>query len=219
MINFLTWNKAYAVFPQSTFINRNGVALRRLDEFFQSHAEKYKKRNYRISGLRSPDSRRSTSEIAEIRRPGDRLTWRIPFDTTGIEAPKTPDYVLEHSAFGFEQTKCDTDDFTLPYSITALTFEACVLRYRYTLPNCPDFFDSIQAKMDRLTFEELQKLPKTLRPRSYLRMIRNPWKLHRYRDGLFDRGTSRLTCYDEKIPAWYAEWERKTPRTARISMK
>ena len=125
MLNFLTWSKAYAVFPLSTFIHRHGVALGDLDEFFQSHAEKYRNRNYPISELRSQDPRRSTSELAEIRRLGDRLTWKIPFDTTDIEPPWKHDYVLENSSFRFQHKDSSTSSTPLRLMYT-LTFKPYV---------------------------------------------------------------------------------------------
>jgi len=216
-VNFLTWNKAYAIFPQSTFIHRHGVAVRRQDEFFGRHVEKYKKRNYCISALHKSDQRRSKPEFAQIRRAGDNMTWTIAFGTTGLERPKTPDSVLEYSAFGFVRNSTAVRS-GVPYRLTSFTFKACVLQYQYTRSGCPDFFVSIRAKLDQLTIEELQRLPEVLRPRSYLQMIENPWRLDLYRAELFVNGTSLLKCYDDQIPQWYAEWEQHTPRAAKLCM-
>lgn len=215
--NFITWDKAYALFPASTFLHRHGVALRESD-WFKPHAEKYKNRGYGISELRRrQDPRRSPSEIAEIRRPGDRLTWKLAFDITDIERPKKPAYVLEHSAFGFEH-HVDPQDGELPYFINAQPFGACVLQHQYSRPNCNDFFRDIQTRLDRLTFEALQQLPTSMRPPSYRAMVRDPWNLQHYRDELLDDGICRLKCFDDQIPAWYAEWERQSPSSIRISM-
>jgi len=216
-INFLTWNKAYAVFPQSTFLHRHGVAVRRKDEFFESHAEKYKKRKYRISELHESDQRRLRPEFAQIRRAGDNSTWTIAFDTTGLERPKTPDSVLEYSTFGFI-TNSTAVSPAVPYRLRAAPFGACVLQHQYTRAHCPDFLASIQAKIDQLTIEELQRLPEVLRPRSYLQMIGNPQHLDDYRAELFVNGTSILKCYDDQIPQSYAEWEQHTPRAAKLSI-
>ena len=124
MLNFLTWSKAYAAFPLSTFVHRHGVAFGNLDEFFQSHAEKYQNRNFPISELHSQGPRRSTSELAEIRRLGDRLTWKIPFDTTDIEPPKKHDYVLEASYSRFQHKDSSTSSTLgrLTYALTVETY-------------------------------------------------------------------------------------------------
>lgn len=216
-INFLTWNKAYAIFPQSTFNYRHGVAVRNKDNFYESHAEKYKRREYRISELQKSDRRRSKPEFARIRRAGDDLTWRIVFDTTGLDRPKTPDSILEYSTFGFVANTTAIRS-GVPYRLRAYPFEAYVLQYQYTRPDCPDFFESIQAKVDQLTMEELQRLPEILRPRSYLQMIANPVFLGLYRAELFVNGTSLLKCYDVQIPQWYTEWVEHTPRAAKLCM-
>ena len=216
VINFIAWNKAYAIFPRSTFILRSGVALRRLNTFSDARS-KYRQRSYSISILRRPDIPRYTSEIIEIRRPGDHLTWKLEFDTSGLGPPTTPDYVLEHCAFGFKRRSSCSDD-AVPYFISAATANACVLRHQYTRPNCPDFFSSVVPKFDHLTLEQLKRLPDAMRPPSYDRMIEKARDLDEYRDELFDNNTPRLECYDDDIPHMYAEWERRTPRSRRTTM-
>jgi len=213
-INCLTWSKAYAIFPQSTFIHRDGLAFGRQTELSESHVEKYRKRKYRISKLHTSDRRRLKPEIAQIRRVGDKWTWTIAFDSTGLKRPKTPDSVLEYSAFGFETQS--TAFHSAPYALKAFPFEACVLQHQYTHPSCPDFFESIQAKLDQLTIEELHRLPERMRPSSYIQMIGYPRYLGCYRDELLVNGTSILKCYDDQIPQWYAEWEQHTPRAAKL---
>jgi len=216
-INFLTRNKAYAIFPLSTFIHRHGVAIRRQDEFYESHAEKYTKRQYHISASRKPDQRRLKPEFAHIRRVGDNLTWTIAFWYNWLRTTKDADSVLEYSGFGFV-TNSTAVRSAVHYRLRALPCEARVLQHRYTRPDCPDFFESIQAKMDQSTIEELHKFPEILRPMSYNQMTESPRHLNLYRAELFVDGTSILKCYDDQIPKWYAEWEQHTPPTSRLCL-
>ncbi|KAL8691236.1 MAG: hypothetical protein Q9218_003494 [Villophora microphyllina] len=219
VINILTWNKAYALFPNTTFIIREGVALKKQDEVFQPFVEKYEKRNYRLTEMQKHDPRRSMSEIVEIRRPGDRLTWSIPFDTTGMEAPNTPAYVLEHSAFGFDNSRYRSPD-TCSYNIEVWSFEACILRYRYTQPNLDGPFRDIQRELDRLKVEKLQRLPADRQPpnRQFMMPDLDGGDLGRWRQELLDNDVPGLKYYDDQMPRWYAEWEQRVPPSARISM-
>ena len=41
----------------------------------------------------------SRREFARIRRPGDSLTWEIPFDTSGIQPAKSLDEIPENVSF------------------------------------------------------------------------------------------------------------------------
>lgn len=219
-MNVLTWNKAYALYPQCTFVLNSGVALRDQDMYFDSHAEKYRGRQYPISVLEEVDKRRSLREMTQIRRPGDSLTWKVPFDTSGITPPAKPDFVFEHCSFGFVDKASSGDDrrddeeyAPLPYCITAEDFESCVLKYHYTRPNHDDFFNGIKWTLDNLTRQELQKLPKERRPRCYDEMLENDWGLQYYRRQLTNRdGSYLLNFYDEKIPEWYADWEKSSSR-------
>lgn len=60
-----------------------------------------------------------------------------------------------------------------------------VFQYHCTRPDCSDFLERVQAKMNQLTIEELQRLPEELRPRSYLQTIENPRRLDLYKVELF----------------------------------
>lgn len=195
--------------------NQNGFALRKSygnDEFYQIHAEKYEKREYRIK--ENFELATSGAELSEIRRPGDHLTWKISLDTTHMNAPKTPDSVIEHSTFKLIGKPAADAAATVPYKIAADTFESCVLQYRYISPLSGDFFESIRTKLDQMTSEELKKLPEELRPPNYDGMIQNPRGAYHYRAELLDGGLCRLKCYDDQIAEWYAQWERRTPRLA-----
>ncbi|KAL9583902.1 MAG: hypothetical protein Q9212_002430 [Teloschistes hypoglaucus] len=223
VMNILTWDKAYALFPNSTFFTRKGVVLKKRDDVLQRFADKYEGRDYRLTEMERYDKRRNTAEIAEIRRPGDRLTWSIPFDTAGIGPPKTPTFVLEHSAFGFERRASPPRE-CCTYAIIASPFESCVLRYQFTRPRHVDsndaatFFAKMQAKLDDLTVQELGRLPVDLRPPSDTLMRQERADLGRFREELFDNDIPRLSCHDDQIPQWYADWERMVHPSGRICM-
>ena len=93
MINFLAWDKAYAIFPRSTFIHRDGVGLSRSSYNPGIHAAKYERRGYAVLKNYSRELVASMPDIAQVRRPGDCLTWAIPFDTFGIQPAGIPSSV------------------------------------------------------------------------------------------------------------------------------
>ncbi|KAL8957142.1 MAG: hypothetical protein Q9183_006138, partial [Haloplaca sp. 2 TL-2023] len=217
VMNIISSNKAYALFPHSTFISQNGVVLRKQDDVFQEIVQKYKKRNYCLSELRPKDPRRWTREIVDFRRPADCRTWTISFDGAGVECPKTPDFVLEHSGFGFRS--CNKGPSCCTYRIRASKFSDHMFQHSYTIPDALWFFNAIKGKLERLE-------------RSHFIEARERLHLADYDDSIYD-GTSPWEWFwesvmletmppdkyfDDEIPKWYAEWEQQTPPSARISM-
>ena len=95
VINVIFWSKAYALFPYSTFICRDGLLLKKRNEYFQNQLEKYQQRGWATEESAPVDDKERRREFARIRRVGDRLSFIVPFDTSGIAPPRVPDAVLE----------------------------------------------------------------------------------------------------------------------------
>ncbi|KAL8992729.1 MAG: hypothetical protein Q9169_006881 [Polycauliona sp. 2 TL-2023] len=94
-LNFITWNKAYSVFPLTTFIHKRGHLLRHeIDADNRRLVNKYKQRGWDIQGIIRPEDQRVNHPFQQHRRIGDKYTWMIPVDIDKIEGSSTPDTVL-----------------------------------------------------------------------------------------------------------------------------
>lgn len=106
IMNFITWNKAYSIFPNITFVRHKTVPLRALDHLEQPYYIKYRERGFDL------EPRVSTREKGEFvirpgasyaqRRIGDRYTWTIKLDTKDVE-PATPDHLFESNSFSISE--------------------------------------------------------------------------------------------------------------------
>lgn len=81
VMNFLTWNKAYCVFPRTTFVRRGMWLTNPTELFWQEWMAVVK---YEQRGWEELDSVEE-AEKREGRRVGDSMTWVIPFPTEGME--------------------------------------------------------------------------------------------------------------------------------------
>jgi hypothetical protein len=124
-INFISWNKAYSIFPGRMFPEHSTI---------RPLMPKLGSANYLdccewfVELLSSRPRRRS--EIGRKRRVGDRCCWMIALDTLSIVPSSTPDYVLESCSFRYLLA----DPSYGRYSIFADVFRSSVLQYRYGIP-------------------------------------------------------------------------------------
>jgi hypothetical protein len=71
-------------------------------------------------------------EFGHVRSFGDKHSWVIDLDRTGITPSSIPDAVLDNATFGVDSTKEDsvTTCFKLQYQL----FQSCVLKHDYICP-------------------------------------------------------------------------------------
>lgn len=135
VVNFFSWNKAYAVYSMLTMVDQKGYLLRsphHKRREFRKSVTKYTRRGWKFRGLDWPaKSRFSNLPVHNSRRIGDRLSWIIPFNTDCVEQSKTPDHVLEYADFTIR-----TDPIrrgTLKYFLVEFSqYTAAGLKYSYT---------------------------------------------------------------------------------------
>ena len=204
VMNVISWNKAYAVFPYSTFVRYDGLLLKDLNEYFTKQIEKYHHRGWSIEESPVEDDRLLRCELARTGRIGDRFTIVIPFDTKSMDPPRVPDTVLEHGTFHAERPTIA--GVLQPHSIHARAFGACVLKHTYSCGDRSDFWSAIETKLDNLALEELQKLPESLRPADHFRLTQNR-RGFRVLHNILLRDNIELKKYDEELPRWFSEWE------------
>ena len=222
VVNVISWNKAYAVFPQPSFVHHRTYLLKNMTDHFGRLLCKYGKRGWTSQGTLWLEDEASHKSMLEPRRLGDKWSWTIPFDQTGVSRPSTPDSVLEFSTFDLDK---QTHSQPNPghYIIQARVFRSVALKYHYVIPtryrNEREFWIEFAApKLESLSMMELWKMPPELRPARVQDKIDEAWSgahdpnpansvsLYTLEGNLRDL---QLPCYDHEILGWYAEWEKK----------
>lgn len=213
-VNFLSWNKAYSVFPLPTFIQYNSYLLQPWDdEGVKVAARDDSQRGWNVQGVMWAEEKHRNHPIRERRRVGDRYTWIIPFDTRKVEWSKTPDYVLEHGCFTMDQTS-DHDDESYDQDrgdVRSYTIEATVLKskvLKYTYP-CGDvrMRDFIFRRLHSSTILELHMLDPAQRPANYNQILANPGNIDRALRN-FDPPAS-WKYRDDQLPKWCEAFEKR----------
>lgn len=219
VVNVISWNKAYALFPQPSFVYHKSYLLKDMNDYIGRLLAKYDERGWKCYDILWPEDEVSNRSMIVDRRLGDRHTWTIPLDTSGVARPAIPDMVLEYSTFRLE--KCPKKNPDLGhYKIKPRHFDSMVLKHSYLTSNLrhteKEFWMSFAGpRLERLSYLELCKIPPSRRPR-------------RIQDAMDDvqagpgacfcvlkhhLGSLQLPTYDFEIPKWYAEWERQREST------
>ena len=189
-----------------------------MNDYFGKLLAKYEMRGWKSQDILWPEDEASHSSITEYRRVGDRWTWIIPLDNTGVDGPDTPDTVLEYSTFLLRKNS----GYHLGHYISmAHKFSSLVLKYKYVNSHGVGFSskfwpDFAGPRLERLSLIELFKIPPPSRPQPIedvlntavdfdQRMTR--LKLFNLRSDIAENGIE-LPSYDHEIPGWYAQWEK-----------
>jgi hypothetical protein len=90
IMNVITWNRAYCLFPHTTFVERGMCALRTYLRKSEKEAMvKYSQRGWPVLDW-SP-----LPELQAARRVGDSMTWVIPFETCPVGEVPAEDKEVE----------------------------------------------------------------------------------------------------------------------------
>ncbi|KAI1367179.1 hypothetical protein F5Y08DRAFT_336848 [Xylaria arbuscula] len=139
VVNFITWNKAYCIFPRATLLFDEMVTLTTHSDYNVPLYNKYSKRGWRLRtrpiNLADTAENCSPRDIYPLgsclnsdRRIGSKDTWTMKLGTAGVARPPQPDSVLEYSTFSVEVVRESTypwEDFDNPLPSNSL-------RYQYT---------------------------------------------------------------------------------------
>lgn len=196
VVNVITWNKAFSVFPLVTFIQKRGYMLQPSDDYFMSLVVKYTQRGWKIQETMWPEDHRVNHPLRRYRRIGDRYSWRIPLDISNVKWSKTPDAVLEFAQFGLS---CSEGS----YDVLAMVYKSHAQQYRYTYSD-PIWCRFLGRRVTRLTGFELRKSAANLRPPDFQQMVKEE-TIHRIE---LDKPCT-WTYWDSEIPKWYEAWEEK----------
>lgn len=215
VVNVITWNKAYAIFPLITFVRHKGYMLKPSHNYFATLQVKYAERGWRSQLVQWPAEAMSNSPIRSVRRVGDQYTWMIALDTNDIEQSKTPDLVIEYAAFGLSMQDNDNGIQHPYYLVTAPSFQSHALQYNYTYDGTSDWVYFLGRTLQNLIVARVRKMEPSARPPNFEEGVRN---IASYRDTLGNllanfHKPDKWTFWDEEIPRWYEVW-RKAQRKA-----
>ncbi|KEQ59056.1 uncharacterized protein M437DRAFT_88006 [Aureobasidium melanogenum CBS 110374] len=216
-VNIITWNKAYCMFPNVTFVDRRMYFLHTPDEAMGQILSKYSAHGWRTSDWVDYDQARGCNKAGireNFRRVGDSSTWVIPLNLYKIRTPSQPDSVLESCTFqvfpdsgpsGSLHTGLKT------FGIGAQTFSCCMLKYTYTF-HAPDtsWMVFLREKISRMVMLEVLKtgdadlIASTRRP-DFMSGGYRDCPLLRWRPR-FERPDG-WECVDHMLPAWLEEWK------------
>ena len=171
VVNFMSWNKAYSVFPLSTFVQYKGCELGargRLSSFLKEYFG-YPLRGWDMQELMRLEEKRLNHPIRKYRQVGDGFTWIIPFDTEHVQGSKLPDYVLDYACFQMESRQ---GMLVADYQIFTYTYIDRTLKYRY-LFNW-DMLRFIGDKIDCSTAIEPRKIDQSAKSGAWHRRM-EPW--------------------------------------------
>ena len=217
VVNIITWNNAYSLFPLSTFVRYKVHLLVELREHYSSCVRKYSARGWQIQQSMCTEEEHDNRPLEEYRRVGDRYTWKIPLDILRVQWSKVPDFVIEYASFsveavrkyGFFERHMEKDTI---YNLKALPFDAHCLRYRYIHGQAPQHNPRVQwwlcflrKRCDWLTTFEIDKLKPQDRPAFNLRRVLNLEAKH-------VENPDYWVYRDSEIPRWYKEWKDHVAR-------
>ena len=99
-MNFITWNKAYSLFPWTTFVLRIGVVTKTITAAEARCLEKYSERGWRhVPHVLEVDDDPLKNPVRSERCVTDTFSWVVPLDTSGVAKPDIPDHVIELSSW------------------------------------------------------------------------------------------------------------------------
>ncbi|MCJ1309699.1 hypothetical protein MMC25_003359 [Agyrium rufum] len=104
VINVISWNCAYSIFPLITHVYRKAV---KLNAFLSDGPwkgtegiEKYAKRGWTAQNRTSPEDEKVKKYPVRAKRcVGDQFTWKIAFNTDRVAAPPIADSTIEQVEF------------------------------------------------------------------------------------------------------------------------
>ncbi|KAH0277827.1 hypothetical protein KCU91_g2927, partial [Aureobasidium melanogenum] len=165
---FITWDKAYCLFPEYTFDKRKMKFAHGLDTTYDSVLpllRKYVQRGCFLddnSFTQGPDMAQERQEtIADLqgfRRIGDSKTWSIPLDCTGITPLEVNSTVIEKNTF---HVRVEEGRSGLEFMIRTGAFKCCILKHTYTFDtreySNDDFHEYLRWVLCRRAAKQIQE--------------------------------------------------------------
>ena len=179
----MTWDKVYSLFPKATLKDKAFYIL--------APASRHLDRNVQCllgAGFQFPkvDDLCADEEYwTQTRRIGDRYTWALDLDTTGVTPPVDTSPYIECTTFGFRRKAwralsaavlnylpAAEANYWLSYHNTTYfgmqeleVIDSPIPRHKYTiLFNCESELEALRTRLTALTLTEMEKIPEGSRP-------------------------------------------------------
>jgi len=96
VVNIISWDCAYSIFPDITFIKRKAYQLKAMTVYYSNLCEKYYRRGWLCLQVPRDDDRKWTLSLQTYgsRRVGDSKCWKMDLDTADVESG-SPSSLLE----------------------------------------------------------------------------------------------------------------------------
>ncbi|KAH7356851.1 hypothetical protein BKA65DRAFT_474646 [Rhexocercosporidium sp. MPI-PUGE-AT-0058] len=212
VMNFITWNKAYSLFPDITFLKpREQHRLQNRDYLSAKFLDRYEQRGWKVANTIRP-SERFPPSIYPTRRIGDARCWTVALNTDGVEAAEIPDFVLELGQF----------DLKLEFGyikVSAYLIDYPSFKYQYIVGL--EAYDKnfwvhyVSEKMQDLNGVELKKWEVTEKRESLRQLFKAEcgWISWASGGGGNRRRPEKVpetwTFYDHLLPGWHEEWQKQ----------
>lgn len=108
-LNFISWNKAFSIFPLTTFIRQEAYCS---DGYLGSMHVYVQRMGWKTGSPILPRPQSRKHPVREERRIGDRCTWSITLKTDGVEPSETPDSIIENAFFTMHGLPLQSHFFT-----------------------------------------------------------------------------------------------------------
>lgn len=215
-INFITWNKAYSVFPKATLLRHKCHLLGSLTNDMGPLLRDQMLLEWTNRDISWPDLDNSLQIDKSVRRVGDRSSLIIQLDSCGIQQASIPDVVIEHAQFEI-YTKQDraTSVFGTPnrqqqpnkgsFNIRVQPLASPALRYMYVFASRP-WHEFVMQRLQRWIWLECLKINADDRPEPF-----SGDEVPNYLEvslPLDFQVPMDWDYADDQIVAWYTEWEK-----------
>lgn len=209
--NFISWNKAYSLFPIPTIKLHKLYPLKQLDNTFGRLLRRYATRGWTTRDICWPDQTRVGLPRNGYRRVSDSSTLIVKLR----DCPRrdfTPDQVLENAIFSVKgQGYWPSDeDINLPLSINIKPVKSIALRYTHTNGvsggDCQSWEEFLNERLQRWIYVEMIRMEPERRPPGFYILVPGQYHVnvpHTYKP------PNTWDYADDQITLWFKEWERK----------
>ncbi|KAM3498599.1 hypothetical protein MY10362_008089 [Beauveria mimosiformis] len=212
-LNFITWNKAYSLFPAATLARRKTYPLRPMDDDFGALLAELAHQGWTTRNMAWLELGDEIPYEPGPRRIGDAYSVCISVVPHIASTDKTPDYVIEHATFDVDVrngyasgTHPDQIHRRYEMSIHATKLDSPALYHQFTVGRQHSWAFYVQQRLERWARVEMFKIPRTARRFSVDARGTLP-TLHR------NQRPSNWDYADDQIPAWYKTYRRSHMRS------
>ncbi|KAJ6264052.1 LOW QUALITY PROTEIN: hypothetical protein Dda_0192 [Drechslerella dactyloides] len=162
IFNFYDYKTAFSIFPNETFLKRKSWITQPLTSRIMDCGLKYEQRGWTVDDY--PGASHETGaplvqigSVRRTRRVGDKHSWVISLDTTGVEIPDPPPDSIENSTFGmgcettYPDMWGDMQDYHSPFLRVQCTpyCNAYLQQPLVVAPSWKESLDAMFAKIEK----------------------------------------------------------------------